>query len=62
MPSIEILSKGRIDERDSAFPQAVQLPGGYLLCSFNEGGGAFVAGGSDWASICSKKPTFLSGS
>ena len=49
MPSIEILGKGRIDERDSAFPQAVQLPGGDLLCSFNAGGGAFVAGGSDWA-------------
>ncbi|MCH8063920.1 MAG: exo-alpha-sialidase [Chloroflexi bacterium] len=49
MPSIEILGKGRIDERDSAFPQAVQLPNGDLLCSFNAGGGAIVAGGSDWA-------------
>ena len=49
MPSIEILGKGRIDERDSAFPQAVQLPNGDLLCSFNVGGGAIVTGGSDWA-------------
>ena len=31
------------------FPQAVQLPNGDILCSFNVGGGAFVTGGSDWA-------------
>ncbi len=49
MASIEILGTGRIDERDSAFPQAVQLPNGDILCSFNVGGGAFVHGGSDWA-------------
>ena len=49
MPSIEILGSGRIDERESAFPQAVQLPGGDLLCSFGVGGGALVTGGTDWA-------------
>ena len=49
MPTIEILGTGRLDERDSAFPQAVQLPNGDILCSFNVGGGAFVHGGTDWA-------------
>ena len=49
MPSVEILGTGRIDERESAFPQAVQLPDGDLLCSFGVGGGAHVTGGTDWA-------------
>ena len=49
MPSIEVLGTGRIDERASAFPQAVQLPNGDILCSFSVGGGAFVSGGTDWA-------------
>ncbi len=49
MPSIEILGSGRVDDRDSAFPQAVQLPDGDILCSFNVGGGAHATGGSDWA-------------
>ncbi len=49
MPSIEILSTSRIDERESAFPQAVQLPNGDILCSFSVGGGAHATGGSDWA-------------
>ena len=49
MPSIEILGSGRIDDRDSAFPQAVQLPDGDILCSFSVGGGAHATGGSDWA-------------
>jgi hypothetical protein len=49
MPTIEILGSGRIDERDSAFPQAVQLPNGDILCSFSVGGGAHVTGGTDWA-------------
>lgn len=47
--SLTILASGRIDERDSAFPQAVQLPCGDLLCSFTVGGGQFVHGGTDWA-------------
>jgi len=49
MASIEILGTGRLDDRDSAFPQAVQLPNGDLLCSFGVGGGPNVHGGSDWA-------------
>ena len=49
MPSIEILGTGWIDRRDSSFPQAVQLPNGDLLCSFNVGGGPGVSGGTDWA-------------
>ena len=47
MPSIEVLGTGQLDDRDSAFPQAVQLPNGDLLCSFNVGGGAIVNGGSE---------------
>ncbi len=49
MPSLRIISTGRIDERESAFPQAVQLPGGDILCSFSVGGGQYVHGGTDWA-------------
>ena len=49
MPSIEILKTGRLDERDSAYPQAVQLPGGDILCSFSVGGGPNVHGGTDFA-------------
>jgi len=46
---VKILGTGRLDERDSAFPQAVQLPAGDILCSFSVGGGAYVRGGTDWA-------------
>ena len=49
MPSIEILGTGRIDDRESAFPQAVQLPNGDILCSFCWGEGPMARGGSDWA-------------
>lgn len=49
MPSIEIIGTGRIDQRESAFPESVQLPGGDILCSFGVGGGQFVHGGTDWA-------------
>lgn len=48
MPSMKILGTGRIDERDSAFPQCIQLPQGDLLCSFSVGGGQYVHGGTDW--------------
>jgi hypothetical protein len=48
MPAIQILNTGRLDERESAFPQAVQLPNGDILCSFSVGGGQFVHGGTDW--------------
>ena len=33
-PDIRILANGRLYDHDSAFPQAVQLPGGDILCSF----------------------------
>jgi hypothetical protein len=49
LPSLKIISTGRIDERESAFPQAVQLPNGEILCSFSVGGGQYVHGGTDWA-------------
>ncbi|MBN98481.1 MAG: hypothetical protein CME16_04425 [Gemmatimonadetes bacterium] len=49
MPAIEILGTGWVDQRDSAFPQAVQLPNGDLLCCFSVGGGPNVNGGTDWA-------------
>jgi len=49
MPAIEIVKTGLIDRRESAFPQAVQLPTGDVLCSFSAGGGAEVTGGTDWA-------------
>lgn len=49
MAIISITGSGRIDERESAFPQAVQLPTGDILCSFSVGGGQYVHGGTDWA-------------
>ena len=49
MSRIEILGTGRIDDRDSAFPQAVQLPNGDILCSFCVGGGPRSTAGSDFA-------------
>ena len=49
MPQIEILGTGRIDDRDSAFPQAVQLPDGDILCSYSVGGGAYVNGGTEFS-------------
>ena len=49
MPNIEILGSGRIDERESAFPQAVELPNGDVLCSFSVGGGPNATGGTDWS-------------
>jgi BNR repeat protein len=49
MASIEIASTGLIDQRESAFPQAVQLPDNDVLCSYSVGGGAEVTGGTDWS-------------
>jgi hypothetical protein len=46
---IEILGTGTIDERESAFPQAVQLPSGDLLCSYSNNGGQHATGGTDWS-------------
>lgn len=45
-PSIEIIATGRIDEGDSAFPKAVALPDGNLLCSYSNAGGAAATGGT----------------
>lgn len=44
---IDILEKGFIDKRDSAFPQAIQMPDGEILCSFSVGGGPEVTGCSE---------------
>ena len=49
MAQIEILGRGTVDGRDSAFPQAVQLRNGDILCSYGNAGGASVTGGTDWA-------------
>ena len=49
VPSIEMMGTGRLDERDSAFPQAVQLVNGDVLCSFSVGGGPEARGGTDLA-------------
>ena len=48
MSVIQILNTGRLDERESAFPQTVQLPDGDILCSFGVGCGQFVHGTTDW--------------
>ncbi len=48
-PRIEILGSGRLDDRESAFPQAVQLACGDLLCSFAVGNGPYAEGGTDLA-------------
>ena len=48
-PDIEILGSGLLDDRDSAYPQAIQLPNGDILCSFCVGGGPRATQGSDWA-------------
>ena len=49
MPSIEILASGRIDDNESAFPQAVELANGDILCSFSNAGGQNVTGGTSWS-------------
>ena len=49
MPGVEVLGTGRLDDRESAFPMAVQLASGDILCSYGVGGGALVTGGTDWS-------------
>ena len=49
MPSIDIMGTGRLDERESAFPQAMQFPSREVLCSFGVGGGARATGGAEFA-------------
>jgi len=45
-PHIEITGSGRIDEEDSAFPKAIALANGDLLCSYSNAGGANAIGGT----------------
>jgi hypothetical protein len=47
--NIEILASGRVDENESAFPQAVQLPNGDILCSYSNTGGQHATGGTSWS-------------
>ena len=44
--SIAIVATGWIDRADSAFPKAVALPDGSLLCSYSDAGGAYATGGT----------------
>ncbi|MCA9229629.1 MAG: exo-alpha-sialidase [Planctomycetales bacterium] len=48
-PTVRVVKTGIIDSRDSAFPKAIQLPDGNILCSFSVGGGAEVTGHTEWA-------------
>jgi len=49
VPRIEILASGRVDENESAFPQAVQLPNGDILCSYSNAGGQHATGGTSFS-------------
>jgi hypothetical protein len=49
VPSIEILDTGRVDDNESAFPQAVQLANGDVLCSYSNAGGQHATGGTSWS-------------
>lgn len=46
---IEVLRRGTIDDRGSAFPQAAELEDGSLICAYSNSGGQFATGGTDWA-------------
>ena len=46
MPSIEVVDSGHVDRSDSAFPSAVRLDNGDLVCGYSMGGGAHVSGGT----------------
>jgi hypothetical protein len=47
--SIHVVARGTIDDRDSAFPQATELPDGTMLCAYSNAGGQYSTGGTDWA-------------
>ena len=49
MPSIELLDTGIIDDREAAFPLAIQRPDGEILCSYGVGGGALVTGHTEYS-------------
>lgn len=48
-PQLHILDTAVIDERDSAFPQAAELPGGELVCAYSVGGGPNAHGQTEWS-------------
>ncbi|MFN8620710.1 MAG: sialidase family protein [Chloroflexota bacterium] len=45
-PRIEITATGWVDRADSAFPKAVQLADGDVLCSYSNAGGSWATGGT----------------
>jgi hypothetical protein len=47
--AIEVEASGVIDDRDSAYPQAVELRDGSILCSYSNAGGQLATGGTDLA-------------
>ena len=49
MPNIDVVARGTIDDRDSAFPQATELADGTMICSYSNAGGQYSTGGTDWA-------------
>lgn len=49
MSKIQVLDVASIDESDSAFPQAIELPNGELLCSYGVGGGPNAHGQTEFS-------------
>ena len=49
MATIEILDSGRVDSNESAFPQAIQLRNGEILCSYSNAGGQHATGGTSYS-------------
>ncbi len=60
MPQIEILGRGTVDDHESAFPQAIQLPGGDVLCSYANHGGQHASGGTNWSRSTDRGATWRS--
>jgi hypothetical protein len=48
---MRVVEWGTIDDRESAFPQATELPDGTMVCSYSNAGGQFSTGGTDWARL-----------
>lgn len=49
MAKVTVEDTGIIDDRDSAYPQAVDLADGSILCSYSNAGGQLATGGTDVA-------------
>jgi sialidase-1 len=49
VPNIDVVARGTIDDRGSAFPQATELDDGTMVCAYSNSGGQFSTGGTDWA-------------